>query len=315
MAVQFQDYYEILGVSKTASADEIKKAFRKLARQHHPDVNPGDKSAEEKFKKINEAYEVLSDPDKRKKYDQFGQNWKGGAPPPNWGEQGFPGGGGGYGGGGFRYTTTGGDYDRDFSDFFQQFFGTSGTGFGQQRANRPGFRQRGQDIEAELPVTIEEAFNGASKQFSIRRSDGTKTYKVKIPAHSFRGKQIRLAGQGEPHQSNPGDLILTLNYAPHKFYDEEDGDLYAEIPIAPWEAALGAKVPFTTLDGEVRLTIPPGSQNGLRLRLGGRGAYRTNGSRGDLYAIVEIEIPTTLTSDERELWEKLQATSRFDPRG
>lgn len=313
MAVQFQDYYEILGVAKTATADEIKKAFRKLARQHHPDVNQGDKSSEEKFKKINEAYEVLSDPDKRRKYDQFGQNWKGGAPPPNWGEQGQP--GGGYGGGGFRYTTTGGDYDSNFSDFFQQFFGTSGTGFGQSRANRPGFRQRGQDIEAELPVTIEEAFSGASKQFSIRRSDGTKTYKVKIPAHSFRGKQIRLAGQGEPHQSNAGDLILTLNYAPHKVYDEDDGDLYAEIPITPWEAVLGAKVPFTTLDGEVRLTIPPGSQNGLRLRLAGRGTYRSSGSRGDLYAIVNVEIPTSMTSEERELWEKLQAVSKFDPRG
>lgn len=312
MAVQFEDYYTILGVPRTATQHEVKKAFRKLARQHHPDVNAGDKGSEEKFKKVNEAYEVLSDPDKRKKYDQFGQHWKSGqqwSPPPNWQEQGQPG-----GGGNFRYTTTGGDYDRDFSDFFQQFFGTSGTGFGQARGRRPGFQTRGQDIEAELPVTIEEAFNGASKQFSIRRSDGTKTYKVKIPAHSFRGKQIRLAGQGEPHQSQPGDLILTLNYAPHQQYDEESGDLYTELPIAPWEAVLGAKVPFKTLDGEVRLTIPAGSQSGLRLRLGGRGANRADGSRGDLFAIVDIETPTNLTPEERELWEKLQQVSSFNPR-
>lgn len=312
MSVKFQDYYEILGVSRSATADEIKKAFRKMARQHHPDLNAGNKDSEEKFKKVNEAYEVLSDPDKRKKYDQFGQNWKTGqnfTPPPGWGQQ--P---GGHPGGGFRYTTTGGDYDNNFSDFFQQMFGTSGTGFGQRAGRRPGFQQRGQDIEAELPVTVEEAFDGASKQFSIRRSDGTKTFKVKIPAQSFSGKQIRLAGQGEPHQSHPGDLLLTLVYAPHPMFDIDDGDLFAEIPVAPWEAALGAKVPFQTLDGEVRLTIPEGAQNGLKLRLAGRGAYRANGSRGNLYAVIDIQVPDHSSPEERELWEKLQSISRFDPR-
>src|SRR5207248_1101304 len=168
MPVQFQDYYEILGVPRTASEEEIKKAFRKLARKHHPDVNPGDKAAEEQFKKINEAYEVLSDKDKRAKYDRFGENWKNGqqfTPPPDWG--GAPG-----GGGGGSYTFTSGE-GTDFSEFFQQFFGP-GMGFGSPRTyRRTGFAARGSDVEAELPVTIEEAFHGTQKQFTIRRSDGT----------------------------------------------------------------------------------------------------------------------------------------------
>jgi curved DNA-binding protein len=315
MAVTFQDYYETLGVSRTATEDEIKKAYRKLARKHHPDVNPNDKSAEEKFKKINEAYEVLSDKDKRQKYDRFGENWKTGeqfSPPPGYGPQ--------PGGGTYTYTTSDGG---DFSEFFQQFFGPGmgfqvpfegGRGAGSQR-RRPGFSTRGSDIEAELPVTIEEAFHGTQKQFTIRRGDGTtKTYKVKIPEHSFAGKQIKLAGQGEPGTTTAGDLILTLAYQNHPFYDIESFDLYRELDVAPWEAVLGAKVPMETLDGNVRLTIPAGTQNGLKLRLANRGLYRSDTSRGDLYAMVNIEIPEHVTAKERELWEKLRDTSKFDPR-
>jgi curved DNA-binding protein len=307
MPVQFQDYYEILGVSRTATEDEIKKAYRKLARKHHPDVNPNDKSAEEKFKKINEAYEVLSDKDKRQKYDRFGENWKTGeqfSPPPGYGPQ--------PGGGGYSYTTSDGG---DFSEFFQQFFGP-GMGFGSTtQRRRPGFNTRGGDIEAELPVSIEEAFHGTSKQFTIRKADGTtKTYKVKIPEHSFAGKQIKLAGQGEPGTTTAGDLILTLAYQNHPFYDIESFDLYRELDVAPWEAVLGAKVPMDTLDGNVRLTIPAGAQNGLKLRLAKRGLYRSDGSRGDLYAVVNVEIPEQLTAKERELWEKLLAESTFNPR-
>jgi len=309
MPVQFQDYYEILGVQRTATEDEIKKAYRKLARKHHPDVNPNDKSAEEKFKKINEAYEVLSDPEKRKKYDRFGENWKTGeqfTPPPDFGTR--PGGGG-------TYTYTTGE-EGDFSEFFQQFFGP-GMGFGAntQRRRSPGFTTRGSDIEAELPVTIEEAFHGTAKQFTIRKGDGTtKTYKVKIPEHSFAGKQIKLAGQGEPGTASPGDLLLTLAYQNHPYYDIDNYDLHRDIDIAPWEAVLGAKVMMETLDGNVRLTIPPGAQNGLKLRLKNRGLYRSDGSRGDLYAIVGIIVPDNPSVKERELWEKLRDASEFDPR-
>jgi curved DNA-binding protein len=317
MPVAFQDYYEILGVPRTASEEEIKKAYRKLARKHHPDVNPGDKSAEEQFKKINEAYEVLSDKEKRVKYDQFGENWKTGqqfTPPPEWSPQ---------QGGSFSYTTGG---DEDFSEFFRQFFGPGmgfrtafDTGGGTQRtsstARRPGFTTRGSDIEAQLPVTIEEAFHGTQKQFTIRRGDGTtKTYKVKIPEHSFAGKQIRLAGQGEHGANTPGDLILSLIYQSHPYYDIDNFDLYREIGIAPWEAALGSKVPFETLDGNVRLTIPAGAQNGLKLRLRNRGLYRPDESRGDLYAVVDIRVPEKLSDKEREAWEYLRAHSSFDPR-
>lgn len=304
----FQDYYEILGVPRTATEDEIKKAFRKLARKHHPDVNPNDKSAEEKFKKINEAYEVLSDKEKRQKYDRFGENWKTGeqfSPPPGYGP--MP------GRGGYSYTTSDGG---DFSEFFQQFFGP-GMGFGSTtQRRRPGFNTRGGDIEAELPISIEEAFHGTQKQFTIRKADGTtKTYKVKIPEHSFAGKQIKLAGQGEPGTTSAGDLILTLAYQNHPFYDIDVFDLYRELDISPWEAVLGAKVPMETLDGNVRLTIPTSTQNGLKLRLANRGLYRSDGSRGDLYAVVNVEIPEDINAKERALWEKLRDTSNFDPRG
>ncbi len=307
MAVQFQDYYETLGVPRTATEDEIKKAFRKLARKHHPDVNPDDKTAEEKFKKLNEAYEVLSDAEKRKKYDRFGENWKTGqqfTPPPGYGAQ--------PGGGGYTYSTGGGE---DFSEFFQQFFGP-GMGFGSStQRRRPGFNTRGADIEAELPVSIEEAFHGSSKQFTIRRGDGTtKTYKVKIPERSWAGKQIKLAGQGETGTTTPGDLLLSLVYHSHPYYDIENFDLYREIDIAPWEAVLGAKVPMETLDGNVRLTIPVAAQNGLKLRLAKRGLYRSDGSRGDLYAIVDIRVPEEVSDKERLLWEKLRDGSEFNPR-
>ena len=308
MPVQFQDYYEILGVPRTATEDEIKKAFRKLARKHHPDVNPDDKTAEEKFKKLNEAYEVLSDAEKRKKYDRFGENWKTGqqfTPPPGYGPQQ---GGGGSG----SFYTTGGE---DFSEFFQQFFGP-GMGFGSStQRRRPGFNTRGADIDAELPVSIEEAFHGTSKQFTIRRGDGTtKTYKVKIPPHSYAGKQIKLAGEGEKGTSAAGDLLLSLAYHNHPYYDIDNFDLYREIDVAPWEAVLGAKVPMETLDGNVRLTIPAGAQNGLKLRLRNRGLYRSDDSRGDLYASVDIRVPEEISDKERELWEKLRDGSEFDPR-
>jgi curved DNA-binding protein len=311
MAVKFEDYYETLGVARSATAEEIKKAYRKLARTHHPDVNPGDKGAEEKFKKINEAYEVLSDPEKRKKYDRFGSDYRTGQefnPPPGYQQQ--------PGQTTFRYTTSGGDFDNDFSEFFQQFFGTSGTGFGTRtRPRSPGFSQRGNDVEAELPVTLNEAFHGVAKQFTIRKSDGSeKTYKVQIAPHSYAGKQIRLAAQGEPGVSQPGDLILTLVYQADPIFDVEGDDLYQDLGVSPSEAVLGAKVPFHTLDGEVRLTIPAGAQNGLKLRLPHRGPYLADGKRGNLYAVIDIRVPENPSVEEKELYAKLSEISNFEPR-
>jgi len=311
MAVQYQDYYEVLGVDRTATEDEIKKAFRKLARKYHPDVNPGDKDAEEKFKKLNEAYEVLSDAEKRKKYDQFGSNWKTGqqfTPPPGYQQTGP---------GEFRYTTNGGEFGGDFSEFFQQFFGSPGMGFGTQRTRSrpPGFNQRGQDIDAELPISLEEAMSGGTKQFTIRTNDGaTRTYKVTITPHSYAGKVIKLAGQGTKGISQPGDLLLTLVYQQHREFDVDGDDLYYELGIRPDEAVLGAKVQMKTLDGDVRISVPAGAQNGLRLRLSGRGLYRQDGSRGDLYAILDIRVPEHPTRAELDVFEKLREVSTFDPR-
>ncbi len=316
MAVQYQDYYETLGVTRTATEDEIKKAFRKLARKHHPDVNPGDPSAEEKFKKLNEAYEVLSDTEKRKKYDQFGSDYRTGqqfTTPPNYQQPGP---------GEFRYTTSGGGPEGDFSEFFQQFFGSPGVGFGttsggrqRTRPRSPGFNQRGADIEAELPISLEEAIRGGGKQFTVRKADGsTKTYKVTITPHSYAGKVIKLAGQGDQGATAHGDLLLRLVYHPHPEYDVDGDDLYYELGTRPDEAVLGAKTPMGTLDGEVRLTIPAGAQNGLKLRLSGRGLFRQDGSRGDLYAVIDIRVPDEPTEEERELYIKLKEISSHAPK-
>lgn len=333
MPVKFRDYYEILGVSKTAAEDEIKKAFRKLARKHHPDVNPGDKSAEEKFKEINEAYEVLSDPEKRKRYDQLGQNWKAGAdftPPPGWEgarvEYGDVGDifGSGRGGGGF-------------SDFFESMFG----GARSARAGA-GFRMRGQDVEAEIPLTIEEAHRGTRRYIALRVNEicpeckGTgkkddkacptcggagvvsrpKSLEVKIPPGVREGSVIRLAGEGEPGASGgpQGDLLLHVNLQPHSLFTIVGDDLQLELPVAPWEAALGAKVSVPTLDGSVDMTIPAGIQAGKRLRLRGQGLNRKGGGRGDEYVKLKIVIPPKLTSKEKELFEKLAAESKFNAR-
>src|SRR6185369_16683039 len=257
MAVQFRDYYETLGVPKTATEDEIRTAFRKLARKHHPDVAKDKKSAEEKFKEINEAYEVLSDPEKRKKYDQLGADWNrpgGFQPPPQWqGQQ--PGGGfhqwGGDGGGGveFEFGGTG------FSDFFEAFFGGGrgesayGGGFGR----RPATPERGQDVEADIMVTLEEALNGSTRQISLRRSDSDKveTYQVKIPRGVHEGQRIRLAGQGEAGMrgGTKGDLFLRVRLARHPDFSNQGNDLVYEAALDPWQAALGTELQVPTLEG------------------------------------------------------------------
>ncbi|MEO7168664.1 MAG: DnaJ C-terminal domain-containing protein [Spartobacteria bacterium] len=318
MAVQFRDYYETLGVAKTASADEIKSAFRKLARKHHPDVAKAKEkaAAEEKFKTINEAYEVLSDPEKRAKYDQLGADWNqpgGFQPPPNWG--------GGAGGGGFRRAAggNGGGVEFEFggtgfSDFFEAVFGGGrgesafgGGGMGR----RPATAARGQDVEADIMVTLEEALHGSARQISLRRGDSEKveSYQVKIPRGVHEGQRIRLAGQGEAgaRGGKSGDLFLRVRLARHPDFAVEGNDLLHEVTLAPWQVVLGTEIEVPTLEGFRRLKIPAGTQPGRRFRLRERGLPDAAGGRGNLFVVTQIKIPTELSADERELWEKLGA--------
>jgi curved DNA-binding protein len=317
MAVQFRDYYETLGVAKTASADEIKSAFRKLARKHHPDMaKPKEKiSAEEKFKQINEAYEVLSDPEKRSRYDQLGADWNqpgGFQPPPDWGRGGTGGGfrrhtGGNGGGVEFEFGGTG------FSDFFEAFFG-GGRGesaFGGGFGRRPPSAERGQDVEADIMVTLEEALNGSTRQVSLRRSDSEKveTYQVKIPRGVHEGQRIRLVGQGEAgaRGGKKGDLFLRVRLARHPDFAVEGNDLVHEADLSPSQAVLGTELEVPTLEGYRRLKIPPGTQAGQRFRLRGRGLPATSGDRGNLYVVTQITIPKKLSDAERAIWQQLAA--------
>jgi len=311
MAVQFRDYYETLGVSKTASEDEIRSAFRKLARKYHPDVAKDKKTAEEKFKQINEAYEVLGDPEKRRKYDQLGEHWNqpgGFQPPPHWGA-GQPGGGvrwgsGENGGVEFEFGGTG------FSDFFEAFFGggrgrSAFGGFGQ----RETMAERGNDVEADIMVTLEEALHGSTRQVSLRRagSKKTETYQVKIPRGVREGQRIRLAGQGEASEGGgkSGDLFLRVRLARHPDFSVEGSDLVHEVKIAPWQAVLGDHLIVPTLEGNARLKLPPGTQGGQRFRVRERGLPGVSGERGDLYVVMQIALPKKLTEREREIWEQL----------
>jgi curved DNA-binding protein len=311
MAVQFRDYYETLGVPKTATEDEIRSAFRKLARKYHPDVAKDKTAAEEKFKQINEAYEVLGDPEKRRKYDQLGADWNqpgGFQPPPGWGGQQAGGGFHGYGGqdGGveFEFGGTG------FSDFFEAFFGggrgrSAFGGFG----GRPAGAERGNDVEADIMVTLEEALHGSTRTVSLRRAGSNKveSYQVKIPRGVHEGQRIRLAGQGEAGErgGKSGDLFLRVRLARHPDFSIEGSDLIHEVKIAPWQAVLGTELKVPTLEGTVRLKVPPGTQGGQRFRLRGRGLTTSSGTRGDLYVEVQINVPKKLTDREREIWREL----------
>jgi curved DNA-binding protein len=314
MPVQFRDYYETLGVSKTATDDEIRKAFRKLARKYHPDVNKDKATAEEKFKQINEAYEVLGDSEKRKKYDELGANWNqpgGFQTPPGWDTQ-QQGGGGfrrhrpGDGGVEFEFGGTG------FSDFFEQFFGGGrggggfgGAGFGQ----RPREAERGSDVEADIMVTLEEALHGSTRTISLRRGNSTKveSYQVKIPKGVHEGQRIRLAGQGEAGAGGgkSGDLFLRVRLARHPDFTVEGSDLIHEAKIAPWQAALGGEIQVPTLGGSARLKLPPATQGGQRFRLRGHGLPTAGGERGNLFVVAQIQIPKKLSDREREIWTQL----------
>ncbi len=349
MAVQYKDYYKSLGVARTATDAEIKKAFRKLAREYHPDVAKNKKQAEEKFKEINEAYEVLGDPAKRKKYDELGANWSSGAdfrPPPGWENFTRGGGGGGRSAGGnqeyeFHFGGTG------FSDFFEQLFGSGGAragGFGR----RGGFTdeslaaERGEDIEGDIMVTLEEATTGSVRSVSVRHAvpcetcggtgqkgrnvcnvcggtgqvSRTETYQVKIPPGVTEGQRLRIAGRGEAGVGGgaAGDLFLRVRLAKHPDFEVEDHNLIYEAEVAPWEAVLGANISVPTLNGRVNIKIPPGTQSGQKLRVRERGLPLRGGAKGDLIVVTRVEVPAKVTDSERKLWEQLAKESNFNPR-
>jgi DnaJ-class molecular chaperone len=350
MPVQYKDYYEILGVPRTASEAEIKKAFRKLAREFHPDVAKNKKQAEERFKEINEAYEVLSDPPKRKKYDELGPNWRAGAefrPPPGW-ESAFRGGrrSPGQGGGGqsfdFEFGGTG------FSDFFEQVFGSAGRrgGFGRTGGDfaEEGLgTERGRDIEGDIMVTLDEVMRGSVRSVSVRHSANcepcggtgrkgrqvcpacggsgqvakTEAYQVKVPAGVTEGQRLRVAGRGEAGAGGgaAGDLFLRVRLAKHPDFEVEDHNLIYETEVAPWEAVLGAKITVPTLNGSVNIKIPPGTQSGQKLRVRGRGLPERGGGSGDLIVETRIEVPGRVSDSEKKLWEQLARESHFKPRG
>jgi curved DNA-binding protein len=323
MPVQYKDYYESLGVPRTATPDEIKKSFRKLARLYHPDVAKDKKKAEEKFKEINEAYEVLSDADKRKKYDELGANWKSGAefrPPP--GSGGFPGGQNFRGGRSVSpeefETQFGGT---GFSDFFEQLFGSrmrgGAGGFGQHGGLSPDdLSERGNDIEGDIMVSLEEAMAGSVREVNVRRPVGrtmkAKTFQVKIPAGVTEGQKLRLAGRGESGSGGgaAGDLFLRVRLAKHPDFEVDGHNLIHELELAPWEAALGAQISVPTLTGRVNIKIPAGTQNGQKLRVRGRGLPPS----GDLIVVTQITVPAKISDVEKKLWEQLKRESKFNPR-
>jgi curved DNA-binding protein len=323
--MEYRDYYQILGVAKTADQDAIKKAYRKLARQNHPDVNPGDKQAEERFKDINEAYEVLSDPEKRQKYDQFGAQWQqyeraGGRPDDFWQQWG----GAAQGGPGRQgYTRTvspeefeqifGQGGDSGFSSFFETLFGggmggqrPSGFGAGSPYGDpRP---RRGRDMEHPVEITLEEAFQGTSRL--LQREDGRQS-EVKIPRGAKTGTRVRLAGEGSTGAAGgeAGDLYLRVEVLPHNRFERDGDDLKVTVPVDLYTAILGGRVEVPTLAGPVKLTIPAETANGRVFRLRGQGMpqLRTPDQRGDLYATIEVQLPRGLNDEERQLFEQLKA--------
>jgi curved DNA-binding protein len=304
MAANYKDYYRILGVSRDASEKEIKTAYRKLARKYHPDVNPGDKSAEEKFKEVSEAYEVLSDKDKRTKYDQYGQYWEqmgqpgAGQPPPQWDTFTFD-----YGGAGGQGQPDFGGAE-GFSDFFEMLFGNRGRGGPQATHRRHHAPSKGRNIEAEMEVSLEDAFGGAKKSFNF----GGKKLEVTIPKGVRDGQKIRLAGQGEQGPVGPGDLLITVKVRPHPVYERKGDDLHVDVPVEYTTAALGGEVQIPTLTGRVTMKVPPGTSGGRVFRLPGQGMPKLKESgRGNLYARVRVTIPEAMSDKERGLLEQIRA--------
>ena len=311
MAVKFKDYYETLGVGRTASDEEIKKAYRKLARKYHPDVNPNNKNAEDRFKEIQEAYEVLSDVEKRKRYDQLGPNWKHGAdftPPP--GFEGFQtdfnfedifGARGGLGGRG------------GFSDFFESIFGQMGAGRG--RGSAAGGRPRSRSgrarnkVETELRLPLEEMHRGTTRKLNLRVDDKQKSIEVRIPPGARDGSQIRVPGG-----ALKGDLYIRLHMEPHSELKVDGDNTEVEVPLSPWEAALGTTIRVPTLDGESEIKVPAGVSSGQKLRLRELGLCVRSGGRGDHYVRLKIVVPKDLSEVERRHFEELAKSSTFNPR-
>jgi len=329
--MEYRDYYQALGVSRTATADEVKKAYRRLARKYHPDVSK-EPNAEEHFKEVQEAYEVLKDPEKRAAYDQLGSEWKQGQqfrPPPDWASgfefrggpggapRGAPGAGQGPQGGAFRF-----EFDGDgqgFSDFFSSLFGAGAESpfAGARRA------RGGRDHHSRIDIDLEEAFRGGSRTLELKhpevKPDGhvevaSRTVRVSIPAGVTDGQLIRLAGQGEPAPDGgrAGDLYLEIHLRPHRLYRVEGRDVTLTLPVAPWEAALGATVQTPTLGGPVDLRVPGGSQTDTRLRLKGRGL--PGQPPGDQYVILRVVLPPANSPAARALYEQMRAELAFDPR-
>lgn len=309
--MEFKDYYRTLGLERDASQEDVKRAYRRLARKFHPDVSK-EPDAEERFKEVNEAYEVLKDPEKRAAYDRLGSEWKTGQefrPPPDW-DAGFE-----FRGGGFTDAGAGG-----FSDFFEALFGARGP-FAHHGAHGRGLQ--GEDHHAKILIGLEDAYHGTTRQIQLevpavdahgRLVRKTRTLQVRIPKGVTEGQQIRLAGQGAPGPGGgpPGDLYLEIAFRPHPQFEAHGRDIHATLPVAPWEAALGARVPAPTLGGPVDLQIPPGSQSGRKLRLKGRGL--PGRTPGDQYVTLQIVTPPADTEPARRMYEQMAHTFRFDPR-
>lgn len=312
--MNYIDYYKALGVSRDASQDDLAKAYKRLARKYHPDLNKAS-NAEAKFKELNEAYEVLKDPEKRSRFDTLGANWKHGVPfepPPGW-ASGGP--------GGMRYEFRNGGFGGNgFSDFFESLFGggggggTSGAGFGLDDLvggmSGRGRRGRGQDVESEVQVELEDAYRGNKRAVELSGPTGRRRYDVRIPKGIKDGERMRLANQGLPGpHGQRGDLYLVIRLTPHPQFRREGDDLIARVEVPCWDAALGAKVRVPTLEGDVDMALPAGLESGQRLRLRAKGMPKPGGGHGDLYAELNITIPTKLTAKQRRLFEELREVS------
>ncbi len=297
MSVSYKDYYQVLGVDRKASADEIAKAFKKLARKYHPDLNPDNAEAEDKFKEINEAYEVLKDADKRQRYDQLGHNWQHGQ--QFRGAPGFE---------GFNFDASGFGGSGGFSDFFEVLFGQAARqqgGFGPDPYASFSRRQRrGRDVEAEISISLQDALQGGRRTISV----GGRTLDVNIPAGVREGAKLRLAGQGDNGMNGGinGDLFLRIKYAAHEKFSVDGINILYDLPVMPWEAVLGANIQVPTLEGDIEMHIPAGTSSGKRFRLRGRG-LGPSASRGDQMVKVMITAPTVVDDAEKTLWEQIAA--------
>ncbi len=310
MSVSYKDYYKLLEVERSASGDDIAKSFKKLARKHHPDLNQGDAKAEEKFKEINEAYEVLKDPEKRKLYDRLGHNWQHGQ--QFQGAPGFE---------GFNFDFNGQQFNGGgFSDFFEVLFGQAGRSAGQGGFGPDPFggfsrrQRRGRDVEAEISISLEDAYKGGQRSINLAAKQGAKTLEVNIPAGVREGAKLRLAGQGDSAPGGvAGDLLLRIKFLPHANFGVDDMDITYDLFLTPWEAALGTTVRVPTLDSEIDMNIPAGTSSGRRFRLRGRG-LGSDKTRADQIVRVMIKTPESLSDEERAIWTQLAEISTFTAR-